>query len=557
LKLFSAFSDPLKLRCRLIVFGLAILMFGCSPQENDSRSFGSTGQVSAVASNGQVTYYAAARFAEQATMGPSPEAIKEIQRLGFEAWIDKQLALPPSMLPLIPRDDRRDKDKYLMQTAFLNMAIGAEDQLRVKMTWSLSQFLTVSILRISGTAGVGWANGLQAYSLTNYRTILDFVTTSPAMGWFLDNSLNRPKSEQCPWCEPNENFARELMELFSIGTVKLSSDGSFLRDARGAKIPAYGQTDVDNMARALTGWTYVQDDVYGDEWTNWAKPMVPDKESYAHDWREKNVLGKQIPANQDQAKDLKSVLDILMNHENIAPFVAKRLIQHFVKSNPSPEYISRVSAKFRNNGDGLAGDMKAVIKAVLLDTEARRGDKPSTMNIVDGKYKEPLLFDTHLWRSLSCKTFPANIEGRADYTNEQQPFAAETVFSFYSPSGIASGTSLPAPEQLLVNVNELRRRTIFLKVVGTNFTNIISNDDANRGSINRAGCKLEEISALLDRNPEGFLDEIALRFFRGALPTVLRQELKDYMAQYAGDPFTRARTLIQFALLYPEYGVIK
>ncbi len=555
---FSTISDPLKFRCRLFAFGMVILMFGCSPQDNDSRSSGSRGQVSSIVSNTQVTYYAAARFAEQATMGPSPELIKEIQRLGFEHWIDQQFAMAPSKLALIAKEDRRDKDKYLMQTAFLNLAVGAEDQLRVKMTWSLSQFLAVSILRISGVAGIGWVNGLQAHSLTNYRAILDFVSTSPAMGWFLDNQQNRPKSDQCPWCEPNENFARELMELFSIGTTKLRSDGTFQKDANGQKISTYTQVDVEQMARALTGWTFTKDDVYGDEWTDWGKSMIADGQPYAHDLREKIILGKRISSNQDQRRDLDSVLEILMSHENAAPFVAKRLIQHFVKSNPSPEYVERVSARFRNNGNSVVGDMKAVIKAVLLDDEARRGDIPAKASTTDGKYKEPLLYQTHLWRSLSCRRFPANVEGRAQYTNEQQPFAPETVFSFYSPHGVASGSGIPAPEQLMININELRGRTASVSSVGLHWANLVSsNEDVNRKSLRDAGCQLDSIAALIDIDPEKFLDAISDRFFRGAISPLLRLELKQLASQTYGDSFARARSVIEFALLYPQFGVIK
>jgi uncharacterized protein (DUF1800 family) len=478
--------------------------------------------------------------------------IHEIQRLGLEGWIDAQFALPPSQLEQIAKDRRAPlfDEKGQMQDRFFQMAVGAPDQLRVKTTWSLSQFIVVSAQRVSGVAALNWVNMLQQESLGNYRSILENVTLNPAMGWYLDNEFNKAKGPHCPSCEPNENYSRELMELFALGTGLLNSDGTWVRDVNGAKISTYSQRDVEQLAKALTGWKYHPDELYGDEWADWRKPMVPSFDNY-HDTSEKVILGTTIAAGQGARKDLESVLNIMMAHGNNGPHVVKRLIQHFVKSNPSPAYVQRVVQVYRNNGKGVVGDMKSVLKAILLDEEARRGDDPRRSVAADGKYREPLLFQSHVYRALSCVRWPTDTQGRAYYSGTQQPYMAQTVFGFYSPHGVAAGSDLPAPEQSMVNTMEFRLRMDQPFWLGEDFMR----------SLRAAGCAIDELNAKYTRSSDEFLIHIGNLFFRGSIPSTLRMEIKaaiEVINQREWEPDRRAmQALLQVALISPQFGISK
>jgi uncharacterized protein (DUF1800 family) len=168
----------------------------------------------------------------------------------------------------------------------------------MRVAWSLSQFLVISDGKVFPIAALEWANMLQRLAFSNYAQILEAVATSPAMGWYLDNAWNRPKSEQCTWCAPNENFAREFMQLFSIGVIKLNQDGSVKKDSAGRPIETYQQRDVADLARVLTGWTWTKDKPYAGKnaWTDWGKPMVASEYRHEHDWGEKTVMGVRFAA---------------------------------------------------------------------------------------------------------------------------------------------------------------------------------------------------------------------------------------------------------------------
>jgi uncharacterized protein (DUF1800 family) len=545
------------------ILALAVLPFmflaGCTGSDTGSTAM-SSGQAQGTKPY-VLSHYAASRFAEQASMGPSPELVESIRRKGFEAWIDEQFALPPTQLPKVPDFYRvaGGGDKTYARDQFLNQAVLSQDQLRIKTVWSMSQFLVISQGKISGVASLHWMNMLFNNAFTDYGTVLTNVSTSPAMGWYLDNFLNRPKSAQCTWCEPNENFARELMELFSVGTTLINLDGSPKRDARGAKINTYTQSDVEALARALTGWQWIKDDLYGDEWTDWSKPMGVSPNSFEHDWGSKTILGQKIPAGQSADQDLKSVIQILMAHENTAPFVSTRLIQHFVKSNPTAAYVQRVSKVFKDNGKGQKGDLRAVIKAILLDPEARQGDDPAKIWANDGKYKEPLLFQVHTWRGLGCRKFPANIQNTSNLAGNQTPFMPETVFSFYSPQGRASGSDLPAPEQKLINAQEFQTR---MTMTGNLSWSPNSADDSDSAliSLQNAGCEIDRLNELYNASIDMYLDHVSMRYFRGAMPASLRRELKTLNAavsSYEWVPTRRALHLLQYALVSPYFGIIK
>lgn len=558
------------LKC-LILCAL-VLTSGCGQQ--DSMRSHSMGQVQPVSGAAKVSYYAASRFAEQAAFGPTDALIAEIQSKGFEKWIDDQFALPATQVNYASRDAQlRDWDMGANERAvwgwyraqFPHMAIGAQDQLRLRVTWSLSQWIAVSDRRLKPIAVLDWMNLLQRIALSDYKTILEQVTKSPSMGWYLDNAQNRPKSEACPWCAPNENYARELMQLFSIGVVELNLDGSVKRDASGRPIETYTQRDVEQLAMALTGWrnpqlkNFVKTKQTQTD-TDWAAPMIAEEWEAAHDWNAKRVMGKRFPAGQNAERDLQTALTLLMSHNNTAPFVSLRLIQNLVKSNPSPEYIQRVATVFLNNGKGQVGDMKAVVKAVLLDPEARQADDPSKAGATSGKVREPFQQTMALWRGLGCKKLPTDIDGNANLNIEQAPFNPETVFSFYAPTDTASGTNILAPEQRLLNAQEFNTR---LGQMGwLNWSPVLrEGEDPNALSMNDAGCDVSGLLAAYGASPTAFQDYLAARFFRGAMPATLRLELTRVQKELQGKNYlnelAQASSLMQYALLSPYFGAVR
>lgn len=548
------------------------LVSACGQQE--SLQSNSMGQVQPVSGVAKVSYYAASRFAEQAAFGPTPELIAEIQSKGFEKWIDDQFALPATQVNYASKDALlRDWDMGESERAvwgwyraqFPHMAIGAPDQLRLRVTWSISQWIAVSDRRLKPIAVLDWMNLLQRTALSDYKTILEQVTKSPSMGWYLDNAQNRPRSDACPWCAPNENYARELMQLFSIGIVELNLDGSVKKDNTGRPIETYTQRDVEQLAMALTGWrnqqlkNFVRTKKTQID-TDWASPMVPEEWEAAHDWSAKRVMGKAFPAGQNAERDLQTALTLLISHNNTAPFIALRMIQNLVKSNPSPDYIQRVATVFRNNGKGQVGDMKAVVKAVLLDPEARQADEPSRAGITSGKVREPFQQTMAVWRGLGCKRLPTDIDGNANLNIEQAPFNPETVFSFYAPTDTASGTDILAPEQRLLNAQEFNSRLGQMNRL--NWSPVLRDDeDPNALSMNAAGCDVSGFLSAFRMSPSAFQDYLSTRFFRGTMPATLRVELtrvqKELQSKNYLNELEQATSLMQYALLSPYFGAIR
>ena len=525
----------------------------------------SAGQVAARATATKVSFYAASRFAEQASFGPTPALVAELQAKGFEAWIDEQFGLSPSQVDTTPFqgfvDPKPAAENRAYQTAFTNAFIAAPDQLRLRVSWSLSQFITVSDRKGDSVGVVYWHNLLQRQALGRYDDLLVQVSINPMMGQYLDNNQNRPKSAECGGCAPNENFARELMQLFSIGVSKLNPDGSTIRDGRGRIAESYTQKDVEELARVLTGWE--MDPVPAGRpqrnWANWAKPMTATTWPPTRDSGAKLVLGKSFPAGQSQAKDLRDAVDMLMAHPNIAPFVSLRLIQHLVKSNPTPAYVARAAAKFVNNGSGVRGDLKAVVKTILLDAEARAGDSPITARSDDGKLREPMLHRMAAWRGLGCTATPRTNWDDVAVAFSQRAFNPESVFSFYAPTDRAPGSSLLAPEQKMVTANELTDRLNALDWP-RRWDNVAQTNDVSRFAA--AGCQTDQITAAFSLGAKPYLDFISARYFRGTMPPTLRSNVEQFMRLSnppwnINHPIEGSMRMLGFALATPYYGVIK
>ena len=543
-----------------------MLTLGCSEETPSSSKVAtvstpsfSSGQV-APSNASAMSIYAASRFAEHATFGPTPALIATLRSGGLEAWLEGQLATEPSYLDLRPFVGFPDPEPpaigLLRARSFPDLAIAANDQLRVRVAWALSQFIVVSERAIDSYALLFWINLLQQHALGYYDDLLYAISVSPAMGAYLNNNQNRPKSTECPHCAPNENFARELMQLFSLGVVKLSSDGQPLKNADGTFSETYTQRDVEELARVLTGWQHDPNPANrpNRNWGNWAKPMVPSTWPPERDQGAKTVMGRRFPAGQSQEKDLRDAIDMLMQHPNIAPFVATRLIQHLVKSNPSPAYVGRVAARFRDNGSGRAGDMRAVVRAVLLDQEARAADDPLRAERSEGKIREPFLHFTGLWRGLGCSKTPVR-DSWLNLPQTQMPFNADSVFSFYAPTDRAPGSNLLAPEQRVVNTQEFKQRLSRLSDRSNWIGNRLS-IEALRG----ADCKIDAMVQAYASSPSAFALALGESFFRGAMPYALRYDLEELIKRPQWDvrsPEQGALRLMEYALSTPYYGVIK
>lgn len=393
----------------------------------------------------------AVRFLNMATFGATPRDINHLSKMTFQRWMTEQLEMKASChLATLNQTQDNNQRENRMEVWFRH-AVTAPDQLRQRVAFALSEIFVVS------DAGSGIpANALAVYydilvrnAFGNFRDILEQVTLSPAMGRYL-SMLGNQKANRAKGIRADENFAREVMQLFTIGLVQMDSSGRPLLK-NGSTIPTYSQADIEGMAQVCTGWTWGDslDFFDGDDWRIAMKPFQK-----FHDRNDKAIINnKIIKANGMIEKDLDLALNILFRHPNVGPFIGRRLIQRLVTSNPSPGYIARVSKKFDDNGQGVRGDMKAVIRAVLLDPEALQGTK---VNPKFGKLREPLLVLTHLWRAFDGTAADGTVPYfYPDYQIGQAPLSAPSVFNFfrpdYAPSGAIKRQGLVAPEFQLIN----------------------------------------------------------------------------------------------------------
>ncbi len=399
-----------------------------------------------------MTDRAAARFLDQAAWGPAPAAIAQLQQMGIANWLSAQFALNTSDLPDQPLIDsttgQPNRDLTPVQAAFFQNTVTGQDQLRQRVAFALSQMWVVSAVSTKNAyAFPPYWRLFRDNAFGNYRDIMTALTLSPAMGDYL-NMANNNKGNPAKGTAANENYARELMQLFTIGLTQLNPDGSPVLDSNNNPIPTYNQAIITDTARALTGWTYPTAPGATAKTNN---PAYYIGQMFAveaeHDTTSKSIVGGvNVPAGQTAQQDLSSVLDALMNQPTMAPFVSRQLIQHLVTSDPSPAYIQRVSSVFTDNGSGVRGDLKAVITAILTDPEARAADDAgATPNPTFGHMREPVLFMANILRGLNATLGPSNSINASANELGQDLFYPETVFSYFSPLySLESGQ--PAPE---------------------------------------------------------------------------------------------------------------
>ncbi|MCX6612340.1 MAG: DUF1800 family protein [Acidobacteria bacterium] len=478
--------------------------------------------------NPKVSYLAAKRFLEQATWGASPTEIFRVMQLGFDDWLTEQKNLPSSDYSMPTPNG--DIPVYDMQAEFFNNAMNAPDQLRKRVAFTLHKTMVVSAVDIEDTHYlVPHHRVLLRNAFGNLKTLLKEITLDVAMGEYLD-MVNNDKADPTKGFEPNENYAREVMQLFSLGTTFLRADGSPLRDPNGVPYPSYTQNDVMELAHVFTGWTYPPGKGTGSNRhnnRNYGAPMVAVEAN--HDTRSKLILGRTIPAGQTAMMDVDSALQILFEHPNIVPFYSLRLIQSHVTSNPSAAYLMRVNAAFNNNGQGVRGDLFAVMRAVLLDPEARAGDNPATPNPFSVKGLEgTIVLDNPI---------EADLERMG-----QKLFYPGSVFSYFSPLTRAPGNpGLYGPEyQGFTPVTALER---------INYIDYLLKLDANA----EAKPNLAPYIALAG-DVESLIAAINAHFLNGTMPDLLKQGIRDTLATTT-DPTRRARLALYLALSSAHYQI--
>lgn len=430
----------------------------------------------------------ASRFLIQAGFGADPDELAQVKSLGFEAWINQQLTRPKGYLQPVIIAKRalgqpiyHPATKIALWTQFMrrrNPPSGGTvntDILRQRIAYSLLQIFVISqnvdILANNSEGVTHYYDRLMDGALGNFRDLLLDVTLHPCMGVYLSH-LGNVKPDPVNNIFPDENYAREIMQLFTIGLWELNQDGT-RKLLSGQPIPTYTNADITQFARVFTGLHFggpTNADTTSINTNQDFINLMRSHESF-HDINPKTLLnGMMLGANRTTMQDVSSAIDNLFNHPNTGPFIGRLLIQRLVTSNPSPEYIGRIAAKFANNGSGVRGDMGAVVKAILLDTEARSYEK--TEESTFGKMREPYMTLMNM-----AKTFNAQPSG-GDYENAtylydfylQEPFQSPSVFNFYSPNYRPPGevTSLGkfAPEfQILTAVTALEaQNNLFMSI---------------------------------------------------------------------------------------------
>lgn len=408
--------------------------------------------VTVTTSGSPVTASAGVRFLEQSSFGPNMETLNQVQQLGFDTYMQNQLASTVTTYRApFPNDSISD-----VQNRFFLNAIAGGDQLRERVAMALNELWVTGADTESDP--VGYTNYLQTLSkdaLGNYQDVMTDVTLTAAMGDYL-NMVNN--NAPAPGQHANENYAREFMQLFCLGLNKLNPDGTPMLDGSGNPIPTYTQDDVMALGRVFTGWTYPTAPGKAAQNNNppyFGGPMIPVESE--HDTGAKTLLGQNISAGQSATQDLSSAVGIVFNHPNVGPFVATQLIEKLVTSNPSPAYVQRVAQAFNTGafngyGTGKRGDLQATVAAILLDSEARRGDTTATVVATDGKLREPVIMIVGLARAFHAKTDGNGLAYEGDQMS-QNIFYPPTVFNFFPPVNPIPGTNLNGPEFGIFNTN--------------------------------------------------------------------------------------------------------
>lgn len=539
----------------------------------------------------------AARFLAQATFGPTEPLIDRVMEIGYAAWIDEQFAQPASSHRAAwEAADAARRAAGLgaagqaeVLDSFWKQALTGADQLRQRTAYALSQVFVISMaddaVANDPRAVAAWLDMLGADGLGTYRRLLESVSRHPMMGRYLSHLRNQ-RADLRTGRVPDENYAREVMQLFSIGLVELNEDGS-ARLVGGQPVETYDGNDIAGLAKVFTGWS-------------WSCPNWPDNGCFFngsaegnsdpdrgfkpmlgypqyHSAEEKRFLGTTIPAQDlpDPPASLRAALDAIAAHPNVGPFIGRQLIQRLVTSNPSPEYVRAVARAFANNGQGVRGDMKAVVKAVLMHPEARQTSDRS------GKLREPVLrlsaylrafphaSDTGSWRVGNTDN-PGTSLG-------QTPLRSPSVFNFYRPGYVPPGTQaaaagLAVPEMQIAHETSAAGYVNFMRDnlqlgVGA-YNGTVGNVTYNRRDLQRDWSP----ELALAGNPAALVERVAERLTYGAAGAVLKADIADVVgriaipalnssgsnqAQIDNARMNRVRAAVLLVLASPEFQVLK
>jgi uncharacterized protein (DUF1800 family) len=502
---------------------------------------------------------AAARFLDQTSFGPTASTIAHVQQIGLQAALIEQFNQSPSTFSEPPSPDAECPvgNFHCTQSDFLKVTAWGNDQLRQRVAMALSEIWV---------APVDWDNGMPFYlntlandAFTNYRTIMQDVTLTPQMGTYL-NMVN--SAVPAPGQIANENFGREMMQLFSLGPNLLNADGTAQTDSSGNTIPTYTQLQVEAFARAYTGWTYANPDGSTpsgfNSTLNWNYPMAPVENQ--HDTNSKTLLlGTTLPQAQRAEQDLMGALDNIFAHPNIGPFICRQLIQHLVTGNPSPAYVQRVSEVFADNGNGVRGDMKAVLTAIIMDQEARAGDaqtgdQAESNPAVDGGHlREPLLWTLNLVRGLGVTPSNPNdpypyvtfMEGNVGALGEA-PFTQTSVFNYFPPQYVIPQTAINSPEFGLENTGTIvSRQNVANLIINNGAIGLVTDLSATSVIGQQAG------------DPAQLADYLGMLFMHSQMPTDMRSELITAISGIpATDPKARAEVAAYLVVTSSQYKII-
>ncbi|MEM9303891.1 MAG: DUF1800 domain-containing protein [Pseudomonadota bacterium] len=546
---------------------------------------------------------ATGRFLTQASFGPTPDDLATLPGTSSSAWFRSQLDASPSLtLPQVlsfrATLDQEADFVVLLELAdhfaFWRNAFTADDQLRQRMAYALSQILVVSdaggeVLSDIGESMAAWQDVLITHALGNYRDLLSDVTRSPAMGFYLTYMGNQ-RGDSVTGRLPDENYARELLQLFTIGLVQLNADGTVVRDSSGTPLETYTNADITGLARVFTGLDLdigqgvdtAPDFTFREMSDAWSRPMqqIADR----HSLLPKQFLGQEIPAGTSLNDSIEQALDIIFAHPNVGPFIGRQLIQRLVSSHPEPAYVGRVTAAFDAGsyrlpdgstvGTGRRGDLAATVAAVLFDIDART---PSPGDgALSGKPREPVLRFTAWGRAFAVRNVrpeyvPMLWNMSEDGQLAQFPYRARSVFNFYRPGYVAPSTEsgaagLTVPEFQLATsttvpgyANFMRRIVRVEKPEGEiedlRFTFAAAGLSFDQGVY--ASSFIPDYAPLLALAGDGnaLVDELARRLSAGRVSTPTRQTIVDALAVLDEDENERVIMAIWLFLTSPDFLV--
>jgi uncharacterized protein (DUF1800 family) len=526
------------------------------------------------------------RFLEQSTFGPTVPLITNVQQAGFEAFLAEQFAAPMTGYPELefwPQNrpgsctgacQRDNYTNYLLQRQFFLNALNGQDQLRQRVAFALSQILVVSQVDVPLPSWMqSYAQLLSRSAFGNFRQLLYDVTLHPTMGRFLDMLNNRCQTRTPPdatvcrngqRAQPNENYAREILQLFSLGTFLLNQDGTRQLDGSGNPIPTYDQSTVEEFSRVFTGWILAPalpgPSSIGGTVPNYRDPMMVRRDSLGredyHDKGPKTLLGGfALPGGQLQTEELNAAIDNIANHPNVAPFIGKQLIQHLVTSNPTPEYVARVAGVFAA-GRASPTQLYDVARAILLDPEARGDFRDPASEPHYGRLREPAQFIANVLRAfnassdgvLNSLTVGGSAIGSAEMS--QDLFNAPSVFSFYPPTARVPGEGVLGPQfALFSSLTSLRRANFVNRVIFATIPAAAPNRPTG------TSIDLAEWDALAN-DPEQLIASLNGLLLHGTMSTEMRDAIRAAVESIpASAPRARVRTAVYLVATSSQYQV--